>query len=240
MIKFSLLDVKSISSDVPRSNFAESDLENLADMILESGGIIKPLVVKGTGVETYIVIDGHFEYYGAVRAREKDSRKGEMVNACVISPKEENSIIKQASAIKGDDKLPPETSGIAKLELRLTNMELRLEKQINEFKSELLQDRQTTDARLKKLETETPKKIAPLEVFNNSDPSQLVPKLINAGFSQKAAEKVATSVDKESKNKKFASLSDVVERVKITHGKKQVRGITSEKMVVILDIWSRI
>ncbi|MEA5579900.1 chromosome partitioning protein ParB [Nodularia harveyana UHCC-0300] len=246
MIKFSLLDVKSITSDIPRSNFAEADLENLADMILESGGIIKPLVVKVTGVETYSVIEGHFEYYGAVRAKEKNPRKGEMVNACVISPKEEDSIIKQASAIKGIDyydkpiNLPSEISGITKVELRLTNLELRVEKQINELKSELLQDRQSIDSKLKKIETETPKQIAPLEIFNNCEPSQLVLKLINAGFNQKAAEKVATSVDKESKNKKFDSLTDVIERVKIPSGKKQIRGITPEKMVVILDIWSRI
>jgi hypothetical protein len=57
--------------------------------------------LKATGVETYTVIDGHFEYYAAVRAREKEPRKGEMVNAFVISPKEEDIVVKQASAIRG-------------------------------------------------------------------------------------------------------------------------------------------
>ncbi|NJR18413.1 MAG: hypothetical protein HC785_23685 [Calothrix sp. CSU_2_0] len=53
MIDFYLVDVKSISSDVPRSNFTESDLEKLANIILESGGIIKPVVLKQTGVEEF-------------------------------------------------------------------------------------------------------------------------------------------------------------------------------------------
>jgi hypothetical protein len=57
--------------------------------------------LKAIGVETYTVIDGHFEYYAAVRAREKEPRKGEMVNAFVISPKEEDIVVKQASAIRG-------------------------------------------------------------------------------------------------------------------------------------------
>lgn len=44
MLNFSLVDVKSITSDVPRSNFVEADLDNLADMILETGGIILSLI----------------------------------------------------------------------------------------------------------------------------------------------------------------------------------------------------
>lgn len=101
MLNFSLVDVKSIISDVPRSNFVEADLDNLADMILETGGIIRPLVVKMTGAESYTVVDGHFEYYAAVRSKEKDPRKGEMVNAFIISPKSEQIVKKQAEAMGG-------------------------------------------------------------------------------------------------------------------------------------------
>ena len=101
MIDFSLVDVKSITSDVPRSNFAEADLDNLADIILEAEGIIRPVVVKATGIESFSVVDGHFEYYAAVRAKEKDARKGEMVNAVVISPKIEDIVTKQAAILQG-------------------------------------------------------------------------------------------------------------------------------------------
>lgn len=66
-----MVDVESITSNVPRSNFLKSDLDLIADMILESRGILKPLVLKKTGFEKYEVVDGHFEYYAAVRAREK-------------------------------------------------------------------------------------------------------------------------------------------------------------------------
>lgn len=84
-MKFYTVDVKNITCDVPPSNFSDDALNNLADMIIESGGIIRPLILKTTGLETYAVVDGYFEYYAAVRAREKNPRQCEMVNAFVIS-----------------------------------------------------------------------------------------------------------------------------------------------------------
>jgi len=39
-------------------------------MILDCEGIIRPLVLKLTG-QRVAVVDGHFEYHAAVRAREK-------------------------------------------------------------------------------------------------------------------------------------------------------------------------
>ena len=156
MIEFYLVDVKNINSDIPRSNFGESDLENLADMILESGGIIKPLVLKATGVETYTVINGHFEYYAAVRAREKEPRKGEMVNAFVISPKSESIVVKQLEALKElkpaieQVKLPSDPTN---LESCITSIELRLEKQINEYKVEQTQERRRLEDKLKEIDS---------------------------------------------------------------------------------------
>ncbi|HYW18247.1 MAG TPA: chromosome partitioning protein ParB [Nodularia sp. (in: cyanobacteria)] len=232
MIKFSLLDVKSITSDVPRSNFAESDLENLADMILESGGIIKPLVVKGTGIETYIVIDGHFEYYGAVRAREKNPRQGEMVNACVISPKQENIIIKQVSAIKDIDVLPPGKPGTTNVESRLTNLELRLEKQLNELKSQLMQERQITDDKLKQLENHIPEKAEqtnPLNLLNTLDKFELSKKLHNSRIS--GAEKLAKAIVEarhKKTNKKFDDYREV---------RKSVKGLGENGILTIIDTW---
>jgi hypothetical protein len=95
MIKCFFIDVKSISCDVPRSNFTESDLEQLANFILEADGLIRPLILKEIGLEKYLVIDGYREYYGALRAKEKDLKKAEMVNAFVISPKIERGAVAQ-------------------------------------------------------------------------------------------------------------------------------------------------
>jgi len=103
MFDFVLVDVESINSVVPRSNFAEADLENLADLIIETGGLINPLVVKMTGLESYTVVDGDLAYYAAVRAREKNPRKCEMVNAFLISPTAEDLVRQQIDIIKVPD-----------------------------------------------------------------------------------------------------------------------------------------
>ncbi|MCZ0904856.1 ParB N-terminal domain-containing protein, partial [Microcoleus sp. HI-ES] len=69
----SLVAVKRITSAVPRSNFAEPDLEKLARLILESGGLINPIIVRRNGMDAYEIVDGDFEYYAAVRAKEIES-----------------------------------------------------------------------------------------------------------------------------------------------------------------------
>jgi len=246
--KFYLVDVKDITSDIPRSNFAEADLENLADIILESGGIIRPLVLKAKDAETYTVVDGHFEYYAAVRAREKNPRKGEMVNAFVISPKNEDKIFQQLAIFRGFD-----YSGKADIQSlnKTNNSESSLPtndfnlwtKQINDLRLELAQERQERQKfydTLKLIESQIPKQITPLEAFNNLSLLDLIFRLRTAGFTDKKAVSIAESVEKERKKNKFESLKDVTARVKVASGKKQVKGISGDKMVDIVDSWSRI
>ncbi|MEH2208037.1 MAG: chromosome partitioning protein ParB [Nostoc sp.] len=237
MMNFSLVDVKNIISNEPRSNFAEADLENLADIIIETGGIIRPLVVKVTGVESYTVVDGHFEYYAAVRAREKNPRQGEMVNAFVIAPKLEDLVIKQVTSLKGIDSSTkqvtpqPETT---KLEPRLANLELRLEKQFNEFKSEFLQERQRVDSQFKQLENLIPQKgeqSNPLSLLNSLDKDKLSIKLQRSRI--RGAEKLAKDIfDARRKKPKqeFEDYRDVM---------KSVQGLGVQTILTIIDEWSK-
>lgn len=102
MIKCFFVNVKSIFCDVPRSNFVESELEQLADSILESGGLIRPLILKEIGVQQYAMIRGHREYYGAVIAKERDIKKAEMVNAFIIEPELEKVAIEQLNLLSED------------------------------------------------------------------------------------------------------------------------------------------
>jgi len=100
-MKFFLVDVKSITPSKPLEQFDKAEVEKLADLILECNGLLKPLVLKPTGPESYVVIQGDMEFHAAVRAREKDPRKGEMVNAFVIHPKAEETVIKQIQRLQG-------------------------------------------------------------------------------------------------------------------------------------------
>ncbi|MDB9373255.1 hypothetical protein [Nodularia sphaerocarpa] len=101
MTNFLIVEVESVNSSVPRSHFKEADLEIIADLILESGEILKPLVLKKIGFEKYEVIDGHLEYYAAVRAREKNPNRGEIVNAFIIPTEKEVAALNQVVALKG-------------------------------------------------------------------------------------------------------------------------------------------
>jgi hypothetical protein len=153
MIKCFFIDVKSISCDVPKSNFAESDLEQLANFILEADGLIRPLILKEIGVEKYLVIDGYREYYGALRAKEKDLKKAEMVNAFVISPKIERSAVAQLKLLsenaqpitnleipaetkdKGLEQLLPALASIISQQLQPLTQEIaKITAQLNEHK----------------------------------------------------------------------------------------------------------
>ncbi|MEH1826104.1 MAG: chromosome partitioning protein ParB [Nostoc sp.] len=237
MIKFFMVDVESVTSNVPRSNFEEADLEILADLILESGGILKPLVLKKTGFEQYEVVDGHFEYYSAVRAREKNPSEGDMVSALIISSENEDIALKQIASLKGIDYSgKPVTPGLetTKLEPRLANLELRLEKQFNEFKSEFLQERQRTDNKLKQLENLIPQKSEqsnPLSLFNSLDKDELSIKLQRARIPN--AEKLAKAIE-DARHKKpkqeFEDYRDVV---------KSVKNLAEKRILTIIDEWSR-
>jgi hypothetical protein len=247
-MKFYTVDVKNITCDVPPSNFSDDALNSLADMIIESGGIIRPLVLKTTGLETYTVVDGYFEYYAAVRAREKNPRQCEMVNAFVISPKNEDEIFKQVAAFRelgSDDKPGVETPVKTNYSESISqNNDFNLlEKQINQLRSELAQERQERQKlyeTLKLIESQIPKQITPLDAFNSLSLLELTFRLRTAGFIDKKAVQVAESVEKERKKNKFESLKDVLARVKIASGKKQIKGISGDKMVDIVDSWSRI
>jgi hypothetical protein len=230
MLNFSLVDVKSITSDVPRSDFVEADIDNLADMILETGGIIRPLVVKMTGAESYTVVDGDFEYYAAVRSREKDPRKGEMVNAFIISPKSEQIVKKQAEAM-GGFKVTGEKITSNTIELRLANLEGRLEKQINEFRSEQAQERQKLEDRFKQIESRNPQQVEALKLINTLNKDELAIRLHRSRIS--GAEKIAKAIvdaRKKKQKQEFEDYRDVVNSVK---------GLGEKTILTMIDDWSK-
>jgi len=83
-----MIDVVNISSKVSREIFPETELEKMANIILQTGGLLRPLILKKVGFEKYEVVDGHFEYYASLKAFEKDIVKGEMVNSFILEEKQ--------------------------------------------------------------------------------------------------------------------------------------------------------
>lgn len=168
----SLVAVKKIASTVPRSNFDEIDLEKVARLILELGGLINPIIVRRNGMDGYDIVQGDFEYYAAAKAREIDSFKGETIGAFILEPENEELLLEQVKALRttaitenaGEDKTPQQSSITEKvienetpqqsfrLEQRLTNIETRLESQINELKAESAREKQVLAQSVKEVE----------------------------------------------------------------------------------------
>jgi len=99
MIECYLIDIKNITSKLPKSNFKVAEIEMLADLILATDGLIRPLILQTAGVEQYTVIEGHLEYYAAARAKEKNLLKAEHVNAFIIPAKLQRSALEQIALL---------------------------------------------------------------------------------------------------------------------------------------------
>jgi vacuolar-type H+-ATPase subunit I/STV1 len=235
----SIVSVKKITSNVPRSNFNEDELERSANLILAAEGIINPIVLRRTSIDSYEVVDGDFEYYAAARAREIDPRKGEMVSAFILESENEEVIKEQVKLLrkpkpeivdKGNSVSNGKDTRLTNLESRQIKFESRVDDQINDLKQKL-------ENELKELKSQIPKRIEALEAFNTLSEIELISKFRNVGITGKKATQIVEKIRIERKNKKFKSLRDVVERIKITSGKREEKGISSDKMVDIVDSW---
>ena len=174
----SLVAVKKITSAVPRSNFAEADLDKLARLILESGGLINPIIVRRNGMDAYEIVDGDFEYYAAARAKEIEPLKGETIGAFILEEENEGILLEQLEILRKTAIIDnPSTNEVpqpsSSFEQRLTNIETRLENRINELKAEYTREKQALIERVKDVESRIPKPVPLLEALNTQKESQL-------------------------------------------------------------------
>ncbi|MBE9078402.1 hypothetical protein IQ241_14040 [Romeria aff. gracilis LEGE 07310] len=236
MSEYYQVDVKSITSGAPRSKFKEAELETLAQSILAAGGLLSPLLLKQTGIESYEVLAGDREYYAAVRAKEINSRAGEMVNAFVIPDKMAELAIDQFAALhQSPPTSPPEASAetatpaaTSTTEQRLTNLESRLDGALQDMKQAHQRDISRLEQQLTQLQQQIPQKVEPLEIFNTSSTSALLQKLAAIGIRGKNAEKLIQGIEQAREQSAFTSFTDVVSRVK---------GLGDKRMLTILDAW---
>ena len=234
----SLVAVKKIISSKLRSIFADNELEQAARLILDSEGVINPIVVRRTSLQSYEVVDGDFEYYAAVRAREIDPRKGEMIGVFIIESENEETLTKQVELFRKskafiDNNVSASSDGIesrlinmesrsSNTESRVTNLESRFENRTIELQREFRLEIKNINDRLKEIENRIPKPMEPLEALNTLSLSELTSKLRRVGINIKIIEKIISERD----NGKFKSFSNVVDRIK---------GLGDKTMLKIID-----
>lgn len=228
----SLVAVKKITSAVPRSNFTEANLEKLARLILESGGLINPIIVRRNGMDAYEIVDGDFEYYGAARAKEIEPLKGETIGAFILEEENEELLLEQLEILrkiaitekKSISEVPQQSSSF---EQRLTNIETRLENRINELKAEYTREKQALIERVKDVESRIPKPVPLLEALNTQKESQLASNLKNAGIKSKT---IIDKIIKQRELEPFTSFENVVQRI---------TGLGEKTMIKVIDYWQR-
>ncbi len=236
----SLVAVKKIQSTISRSVFSEERLELAAQLILQSEGVINPIVVRRKTLKSFEVVDGDFEYYAAARAREIDPRKGEMIGVYIMEPENEEFLSKQVQFFRkqnGTTSPQNEFSANSLMEKFVTNLELRFEN-ITSKLFEYVKDKQKLETQVGELKKQIKQNIKPLEVFNNLNIHQITLKLKSTGINEKKAAQIAELIEAERRKEKFKSLNDVVNRVKVKHGKRLNKAISSEKMLDIINSWS--
>jgi hypothetical protein len=144
MIKCFFIDVKSISSAMPISSFDKSKIEKLADAILANDGLISPLILTASGLEEYTVVAGDLEYYAAVRAKEKDARKAEMVNAFVIPANNQQAAIEQLTLLS--EHKPVSVTESRNISISIDRLTSIISQQLQPLQQELIQvNRQLTE-----------------------------------------------------------------------------------------------
>ncbi|MEG4329741.1 ParB N-terminal domain-containing protein [Microcoleus sp. herbarium5] len=228
----SLVAVKRITSTVPRSNFAEADLDKLARLILESGGLINPIIVRRNGMDAYEIVDGDFEYYAAARAKEIEPLKGETIGAFILEEENEKLLLEQLeihrkTAIIDKPSVSEVPQQSSSFEQRLTNIETRLENRINEWKAEYTQEKQALIERVKEVESRIPKPVPLLSALNTQKESQLASNLKNAGIKSKT---IIDQIIKQRELEPFTSFENVVQRI---------TGLGDKTMIKVIDYWQR-
>lgn len=101
----SLIDICDTTSTTNKSQFNSDKIEALAQSILETGNVARPLLVKRLTYDTYTVLRGHLEFHAAVRASEIDDNF-EMVRAFIVEPDQETAVIAQLNLYQEQETSP--------------------------------------------------------------------------------------------------------------------------------------
>jgi hypothetical protein len=221
MWKFLRVDITDINPSVPRETFSETELENLANLIIEMGGLIRPAILKKADNkkvdERYNIISGDLEYYASVIANQKVPDI-EMINAFVVDKEAENIALEQIQLLSPSPGLittPEKTDN--PLELRVSNLEKRLETQLQAIREEYQKEIKRLEEKI--IPPPPPSYKSILELLNTCDANQLkkggiLPASVN-DFLKKRSEKP------------FDSLEDILNR--------PVSGVKEKRLIKLVD-----
>ena len=210
MWKFLRIDLDNISSSEALSSFEQNKLENLANLIIDMGGIVCPITLKQTGFEQYEILNGNLEYYASRIARERNSSI-ETISSIVINHEYEDNAKQQIQLLRSGLNAPkPDIENHPGIENHPD-----IEKCLTEFRLNITNELQAMREEIKRLEEKiiisaaspppSPPSKSILELLNSCDANQLK----KAGINRT----VTGNFIKVRKDKLFISLDDITDRV---------------------------
>jgi len=218
MWDFLLIDLQDVVATKERSYFPETDLHNLANLIVAMKGLMRPVILKKIGFERFQIIEGNLEYYACLIAKEKE-RSLETINAFVVDKEAENIALQQMKLLSPSPGLittPEKTDN--PLELRVNNLEKRLETQLQAIREEYQKEIKRLEEKII-ISPPSPPSKSILELLNSCDANQLkkggIPPASVNDFLKKRSEKP------------FDSLEDVLNR--------PVSGVKEKRLIKLVD-----
>ncbi|TRT71411.1 MAG: chromosome partitioning protein ParB [Microcystis sp. M_OC_Ca_00000000_S217Cul] len=199
MWDFLLIDLQDVVATKERSYFPETDLHNLANLIVAMKGLMRPVILKKIGFERFQIIEGNLEYYACLIAKEKE-RSLETINAFVVDKEAENIALQQMQLLSPSPGLITTPEKIDNpLELRMSNLEKRLETQLQAIREEYQKEIKRLEEKIMISPPPPPPSKSILELLNSCDANQLkkagIPPASVNDFLKKRSEKPFDSVE---------------------------------------------
>ncbi len=233
--------VKNIRCSVPHTDFADALIETGAQLILQLEGVITPLILRREGIEHYHVVAGYLEYYAALKAREINLSRGETINAFIIDPDNEATIIQQIDLFKKTHtmaKKTPQTNDMNPITSDLLDKQLQHLSQIVQSMAELMATFTNEISELRaKLTLTTPAVTeTPAPTVKEEQPVVKVPTK-SASKSAKKDNAKKTPVKKSASAKKTVTASEKTEKIQPVESDK-VASTTNVEWLVQLNALS--
>jgi hypothetical protein len=135
----SSIDLDTITPPaISSSQFPAYKVENLANLFLKAGDTVSPILVRKVSPIAFEVLEGHFEYYAAIKAQEIDEQFT-AIRAYVVPPDLEATILEQYQFLRSlsspapvENIAPPNKSDDRELDLAKVEQAIaeRLEKKL--------------------------------------------------------------------------------------------------------------
>lgn len=145
----SSIDLDMIISPVSQeiSQFQSSQIEHLANLFLQAGGTIKPILLRRVSPISFEILEGYFEYYAAIKAQEIDEQFT-AIRAYVVPPDLESTILEQYQFLRSHSAPTPisdaplvnheNSPDLAKIEEEIAN---RLEQKLTAVIEKTIEER---------------------------------------------------------------------------------------------------